>query len=798
MARAATLFASVFIGLACVATHAVADDRAQMDDPFEITADRIDFDDARGLYVAKGHVRVDHGLRRLRAGWVAFSKQTRIGVAEGDVQLEDGPDQLRASFMVFDVDTLQGMLFQGSLDAGGDGFMVRAKELVRTGANTFTAEDGRFTTCRCEPGERLPWEIHAANADVELGGYGTLTNSTFDVLGVPVLWIPWAFFPVKSERETGLLLPSFAFGGRGGAEVALPFFWAALPQLNVTLTPHYFTQRGYKQDVELEYVFGERSGGSLFVAGLRDEQFVKGVSNFNRDRWAVLWDHDQDLPMRWRWQTDLNLSSDNQYSDDFIELRRYSAYRFIESTSNVARDFGASGGYGAMVAARYAEDVQGATVTDRDQLLLQRFTEVRGDVQPGALAGPFGIETRIDSELIYFSGLRTTQDELAQVSPGGPGPLRNNGRFYDYGYNGIFDGPPPANGEDNGVFDPGEPLDERGARLLLHPRVARAFQFGNVVEFVPEVGWQQALYRTNTEQFAERGLLTARADLRGRIAREYFDQSGGAVRHILEPRLGWAFVSSRQQRHNPLFVPEGTVEQTRLRNLSLENVTRSPSDRIDNANQIVLALGQRFFARDRRGQGPRLLGDLVTALDWDFANGGGLGDLSFEARLFPRHGVGGRVRGAFNPEDAAFKEGEVGLDLGLPISGRVFRAINLGSSYRYRSELPNFTESVSGNLSDQGAGDSKLNQIDWQASLELTARIRLSYQGVYSFVDGTGFLQNRGLVEYVSKCRCWGVGVSVQHERDQGFGGGLEIRFLGLGDDASNLFEGGLGTGFHL
>ena len=53
----------------------------------------------------------------------------------------------------------------------------------------------------------------------------------------------------------------------------------------------------------------------------------------------------------------------------------------------------------------------------------------------------------------------------------------------------------------------------------------------------------------------------------------------------------------RAQRHNPLFVPQGSVEQTRFRTLSLESVTRDPSDRIDDANQLVLGLGQRFFAR---------------------------------------------------------------------------------------------------------------------------------------------------------------------------------------------------------
>ena len=784
----------VGLGL-CARAFAGPDDRDRMDEPFEITADRIEYEADRELYVADGRVRVVQGERRLRARWLAFSRTTRIGVAEGDVELFDGPDRLRADFMVFDVDTLQGMLFQGSLDAGSDGFFVRARELVRTGKNTFTVRDGVFSTCRCEPGGRLPWEIHSSRAELELGGYGTLTNSTFNILGIPVLWVPWAFFPVKSERETGFLLPDFIFGGRGGAGFGLPFFWAAGPSLNVTLTPRYFVERGYKQDVELEYVFGERSEGQLFAAFLRDRQ-AEPNSPFRRERWAVLWEHDQELPAEWRWQTDLKLSSDNLYADDFVELRRYRAFRFMESTTNLARAFGASGGLGGMLGARYGDDLQGSTFDDRDELLLQRLVEIRGDIQPGTLKGPFGIEARVDSELIHFSGLRSAESELAGLAPGAPPPLRSDGRFYDLGFDGRFDGQ-PLGGEGDGIFQPGEPLAERGTRLVIHPRLARSFRLGTLAEFVPEIGWQQALYQTNAQKFAERGLLTARTGFRSRFARDYLGESGRAVRHILEPRLSWALVSQRRQRSNPLFVPRASVEQSRLRALSLENVTRNPSDRITSTNQIVLSLGQRFFVRERAGGTARLEAELVTAVDWDFSDSRGLGNLYVEGRVLPIGPVSARVRGAFNPETARLREGEVGLTLRLPEAIGFIRGASLTTNYRYRGSLPRFFESFRGESSSGGNGDSELNQLDWSARVELTSRIRLSYRAVYSLAEDGGFVRNRGLVEYVSKCRCWGVGAVVTQERHQGFGGGFQIRFLGLGDERSNLFDGGFGAGLN-
>lgn len=825
-------------GTVCVAS---AEGRSRMEDPFEITADRITYEAERELYVAEGNVHVLQAGRSLVARWVAYSKKTGIGVAEGDVELVDGADRLFSAFMAFDIDTLKGTLYQVAFDSGSNGFRLRAKEMIRTGKNTFTVEDSVFSTCRCEPGEKLPWQIETDRADVELGGYGQLKNSTFDVLGVPVLWIPWMMLPIKSERESGLLLPQFQFGGRGGASFGLPVFLAPLPQLNITATPRYFVNRGFKQDVELEYVFGEQSAGKLFVAGLEDKT-KQARSSFNPQRWGLLWEHDHFLPRKLRWQTDLKLASDNLYADDFREMQRFKTFRFNESTTNVARSFGESGGFGAMVGMRYADDLQGPSFNDRDEYLLQRFAEVRGDVQPGTLRGPLGVEARVDSELIHFSGLRTPESELSgdpipgpDLDPNPPNTdprsipaalrLRNNGRFIDLGVNGRYDDTPGVDGEGDGIYQPGEPLDERGTRMIVHPRFARPTKLGGLFELTPEVGYSQALYQTNAQRFAGRGLITARAELRSRLARDFLSPSGSSVHHVIEPKVGWAWVSEdvlgRGQQHNPLFVPLGQVAQSRFRSLSLENVTRDPSDRIRNANQLVLGMTQRFFTRAGARSTPRLVADLTTAIDWDFkqrvaggpsvppdpndppppsstrgTHNGGLGNLFVDARLLRLGPFSSRVRGAFNPESKAVKEGEAEIGLNVPFDDAFLRNLVLSARYRYLRRLPDFFETVRGITSTSQQGDSALNQIDLDSKIELTARIRFTYRAVYSLVDD-GFIRNRGMIEYVSKCRCWGVGVGLYQERRVGFGGGLMIRFLGLGDDDTELFDGGFGSGLN-
>ena len=77
-----------------------------------------------------------------------------------------------------------------------------AKEIAKTGARTYSFREGRFTTCRCpDPEDTDPWVLESEQADIEVEGYATARNTTFDVLGVPVAWLPWM---IRCEAKSAL------------------------------------------------------------------------------------------------------------------------------------------------------------------------------------------------------------------------------------------------------------------------------------------------------------------------------------------------------------------------------------------------------------------------------------------------------------------------------------------------------------------------------------------------------------------------------------------------------------------
>ena len=228
--------------------------------PVEVRADSLEYDSKRDVWVGRGHVVIDRQGRMLTADWVSFSPASRKGVAAGNVVIREATDEVIAEFVHFDVDTLQGVLFDAELDAATSGFQLAGEEVRKTGEFTYTFRNGVFTTCRCPDEGRPPWTIEADEADLEIEGYGTARNTTFEVLGVPVLWLPWMIYPLMNERQTGFLFPEYGASNRSGSDVGLPFFWAARHNVNVTFTPpDSAARKSWRRDFNALHSFSSSS-----------------------------------------------------------------------------------------------------------------------------------------------------------------------------------------------------------------------------------------------------------------------------------------------------------------------------------------------------------------------------------------------------------------------------------------------------------------------------------------------------------------------------------------------------------
>ncbi|HEY8123048.1 MAG TPA: LPS assembly protein LptD [Myxococcota bacterium] len=781
-----------------------------------MTADFITYERVGDLYMARGNVQVAQDGRVLTADWAAFSNQTRRGMAIGRVIAREGEDVIHARAMRFQLDAQAGLVLGGSIESETQEFRLEGAEIERQGEDQYRLVDARFTTCQCPEGERDPWAVSSEKLEVEIGRYATARNSTIDILGVPLLWLPWLTYPVKSERETGLLFPEIRTSSRTGLDIGLPFFWAAADPLNVTIAPHYLTKRGFKPELTLEYVLGEHSRGELYGTFLwNDDEVEQNDPNdptddpstpFSNDRWAIDLTHDQqDLPAGWRAKVEATVISDNLFPFDFREYAALRNDRHLDSYGFAENRFGVRDQIGFSGEVRFADDLQSPDDLDRDRTWLQRAPDLRASVLPSGALGSH-VFWALDTRYTYFTAL----DQVRQRYPGAA--LGPRGLFLDTGLDGVpsgFErdlqsGDPgagdltgddfdpllnPGGRENDGLFQEGELIADRGHRVVLSPRLYAPVRLGDIVEFLPELGWYGTFYDSQRRGAEMRNLATGNFDLRARLRRVLpLPFTTERAIHLLEPRLGFTLIErlgSDHQRDNPLFVPRSEILQARLRALEPISITRDPADRIEAVEALHFSLGNRLYARGAEEDAPpRLLADATLTAWWDFA-GDSVRNIFLDGAVFPARNWSSRF-------DLGLDLDETRVDEALLELGYADESGNdVSFGYRFLRDLPKFFEGFDydkNRFDEFSVNFDRIDQFDLYGRWTLLRGFALTYRVQYS-IEGHFSLRQQLGVEYVSRCKCWAIRIEAEDERSRGFEVGVSYRILGVGDDLLRPFE---------
>jgi lipopolysaccharide assembly outer membrane protein LptD (OstA) len=246
---------------------------------------------------------------------------------------------------------------------------------------------------------------------------------------------------------------------------------------------------------------------------------------------------------------------------------------------------------------------------------------------------------------------------------------------------------------------------------------------------------------------------------------------------VLEPRAGYALAIPESQNRHTLFVPPTAAPQDRLRALDLDAVTRDDADRIARANRVSAGFGNRFY---RRGA---LLADVALLGLYDFT-GHRLDALVADGRAFPHERVDVRFHADFDPSEVRLDEGLAQGTWSHPVGVRV------DAGYRWARRVPLFFEDFAlGERFEAGRDVDHIHQIQGGTTLDLTEQWSVGYRFAYS-IEGNLLLANQGIVEYLSRCKCWALGLRLSQDRSRGIDASLEYRLVGFGGEPAERRRG--------
>ncbi len=149
-------------------------------------------------------------------------------------------------------------------------FRLEGKSLVRQNDNDYSAEDAVWSPCYCEEDETPAWGFRARSVKAQVGGYADMQHPVLEIKGIPVLYLPYLKLPIKSERQSGFLMPVFVQESRSGSIYSQPVYFVLGENKDATITTDLSENRGTKAGVEYRHKLRRFSGWTLKLESIRD------------------------------------------------------------------------------------------------------------------------------------------------------------------------------------------------------------------------------------------------------------------------------------------------------------------------------------------------------------------------------------------------------------------------------------------------------------------------------------------------------------------------------------------------
>ncbi len=495
--------------------------------PIQVEANRFGYVQDPEAYLALGNVLVTYDSAVLVAETVRIDRNTDEASAEGHVLVLSDGDVLEGDRGTLQMQAKTGVVYNGRLFLAKNHFHVQGDRIEKRAEATYRVENAAATPC---DGETPDWRFTGQELDVTIDGYGTMKHGRFEVRNLPVMYTPFLLFPVKTTRQTGFLLPYLSYSrDKLGADVEVPFYWAAAKNIDATLYTRFMSQRGVQEGLEARYVTAGGSFGTIYGDYLDDrKRVIENLGFMSRDwqpgqrRWALWWNHETRFDAQSYLRADIAKVSDAWYFRDFSShnyfLSSYSstqADRFrrvpfvaneslpqLDSTVRYVRDWSNAN---LTAAVRYSDDFMKAT----NAATLQRYPEVTFT----------SMKQRLLTSPLYYEF----------------------GSVYDYFYRNT---------------------GQKGHYLDVHPVISLPMTLFRTIQFNPSVGWQGTFWSrddnvalTLDTRRGERQLFQAGASFSTEVQKIFTLNWAGVekVRHAVKPEVTYTYVPNAYQDDLPDF-----------------------------------------------------------------------------------------------------------------------------------------------------------------------------------------------------------------------------------------------------
>jgi len=351
------------------------------------------------IAVLEGDVHISQGYRQVRSDKAIIDQDSRQIVLDGNVHFREPNMLLIGDNANLNLDSRQVKIDNATYVLHQTGIRGTATNLLRNTDGAILIEDATYSSC--EPTDET-WRLQTSQIKIDqASGFATVSNARLMVKDIPIVYFPYAKFPITDRRSSGLLFPTISVDGDNGLDFSQPIYWNLAPNYDATITPRYIQRRGLGIETEFRHLnnwsttnmtsgfLGSDKGGDSDSAldPLSGRPTYQG-----EDRYWIGLQHQGGTGRRWSTFLDINHVSDRDYFDDIGQLKQDQSSR-----THLRRQ--ASLGYNTVHwdLDLQALDFQSITAGLSDQYSLMPKLSIRGHYQ---LAGGFNLT--LDQQYAQF------------------------------------------------------------------------------------------------------------------------------------------------------------------------------------------------------------------------------------------------------------------------------------------------------------------------------------------------------------------------------------------------------------
>jgi len=289
----------------------------------------------------------DENLMQAEGVWdTTWAVNEETGDSSQVVKLINSPEfiegvesALTGEIMLFNFKTKKGRVLRGRTQFEDGLYLGNVLKIVKP--KTLNVSNANYTTCDKE--NKPHFHFLSQKMKIESNKRVVAKPIVMYIGNIPVLALPFIYFPISKGRQSGILLPRYGISSREGRYLrGFGYYWAASEYWDLKGTFDYYEKSGFLFRTDLKYNVRYKMSGSISGSWTRKNFEASGVK---QRRWELSIQHSQPISPTTRFSVSGNFVSSGNFYKDLSANREQRMQNQIRSTASLQKKWGSSGNF---------------------------------------------------------------------------------------------------------------------------------------------------------------------------------------------------------------------------------------------------------------------------------------------------------------------------------------------------------------------------------------------------------------------------------------------------------------------